>query len=204
MTSELIKTKAVTIGNELQQAVSARELWKFLEAKQEFANWFSNRVNDCGFVEGRDFCLIILSSKDGRGGHNRKEYAITLDMAKHLAMMERNERGRQAREYFIEVEKRTRNAEGIAAAVVATMTPIIRENERLRASYEFSRHFLPSGNPGDLNKDGVPKTQFRRGYYTSGAGRSIMALVERSDQPGLFDEIELKAICNLAAGDNKP
>lgn len=203
MTNELIKTTSANIDGEQQQAVNARDLWVHLQSKRDFPTWFFQRVNDCGFVEGKDFSPI-LGKTQTETGRPQKEYAITLDMAKHLAMMERNERGRQAREYFIEVEKRTRNAEGIAAAVVATMTPIIRENERLRASYEFSRHFLPSGNPGDLNKDGVPKTQFRRGYYTSGAGRSIMALVERSDQPGLFDEIELKAICNLAAGDNKP
>jgi len=62
---------------------------------------------------------------------------------------------------------------------------------RLQCQLEFASHFLPSGNPGDLNINGIPKTQYRRGYYTSGNGKSAMALIERIDQPGLFDEIEL-------------
>lgn len=49
----------------------------------------------------------------------------------------------------------------------------------------------------------APKTQFRRDYFTAGRGRSITALVERAEQPGLFDEIELKAIGSSAIHDNR-
>ena len=74
------------------------------------------------------------------------------------------------------------------------MIPVIRENERLRLQLNFARNFLPLGNPGELNEQGVPKTQFRRGYYTSGKGKSITALIDRIEQPGLFDEIELQKL----------
>jgi len=88
------------------KAVSARELHTFLESKQEFANWIKNRIDEYQFVENEDFvCLTNLSSK-GKGGHNKKEYAITLDMAKELSMVEKNEKGKQARKYFIAVEKK--------------------------------------------------------------------------------------------------
>ena len=80
------------------------------------------------------------------------------------------------------------------ADVRAGIEPVIRENERLKFKYEFARHFLPSGNPGDKNVNGKAKTRYRRGYYCAGKGRSITALVERDNQPGLFDEIELKKL----------
>lgn len=71
------------------------------------------------------------------------------------------------------------------------IVPTIRENEQLRARLEIARNFFPKGQPGDLNRDGNPKNQFRRGYYVSRNGRSVSALIERMEQPGLFDEIEL-------------
>lgn len=89
--------------------VSARELHRFLGSRQEFANWIKNRIADYGFQEGEDFCLTNLSSKNGSGGHNAKEYTINLDMAKELCMLERSEVGRSTRRYFIEVERLARS-----------------------------------------------------------------------------------------------
>ena len=105
MTAELIKTTGITLNGENITAVNARDLWKFLESKQEFANWIKDRIEKYRFVEGKDF-LINFSKSLGRPS---KEYIISLDMAKELAMVENNERGRQARQYFIEVEKRYRH-----------------------------------------------------------------------------------------------
>jgi anti-repressor protein len=103
-----IKIGNTNLGGNVVQTINARELHSFLESKQEFANWFKQRVEQYGFAESVDFvCLIDLSS-EGRGGQNRKDYAITLDMAKELAMVERNERGKQARQYFIECERRAK------------------------------------------------------------------------------------------------
>jgi len=197
--NELIKTSNAIIGGEEQQTVNARELWEKLESKQRFSDWFSNRVKDCGFIAGKDFCFINLGSKDGRGGHNRKEYWITLDVAKHLAMLERNDQGRKIRDYFIEVEKNARKFSDAINNHLSVAIPIIRENERLRARLEFASHFLPHGKPGELNENGEHKTQFRRGYYTAGRGRSITALIERREQPGLFDEYELKQVTGAIA-----
>lgn len=88
-----------------QRAVSARELHQFLESKQEFANWIKNRISDYGFIEGQDFEVFDNFIKNPTGGRPAKEYALSLDMAKELSMVERNEKGREARRYFIEMEK---------------------------------------------------------------------------------------------------
>lgn len=97
--------------NEKQERlVSGRELHAFLESKQQFGNWIHNRIKKYGFVEGVDYLIILLSKKEnGRGGHNRKEYALKTDLAKELSMIEDNEKGRQARKYFIDAEKKLKS-----------------------------------------------------------------------------------------------
>ncbi|MGR3791328.1 antA/AntB antirepressor family protein [Flavobacterium sp. TN-1] len=87
--------------------VSARDLHQFLEVETKFTMWIERRIEEYGFVEDVDFVLLPnLGKQKERGGHNRKEYAITLDMAKELSMVEKTDKGREARRYFIAVEKK--------------------------------------------------------------------------------------------------
>ena len=104
MNTELIPVVSAVIGGEPISAANARELWKFLESKRQFSNWIQDRIKEYGFEEGKDFLTTLLKST----GRPRRDYFITLDMAKELAMVENNERGRAARRYFIEVEKEFR------------------------------------------------------------------------------------------------
>jgi len=90
------------VAGQAQQTVNARELHAFLESKQEFSNWIKNRIEDYGFLDGVDF-LPNLSKTQGRP---RIDYFLSLDMAKELSMVERNAKGKQARQYFIDCEKR--------------------------------------------------------------------------------------------------
>lgn len=75
----------------------------FLESKQEFSAWIGNRIEQYGFVDEQDFLIIL--SKTQNGGRPRIDYHLTLDMAKELSMVERNAKGKQARQYFIACEK---------------------------------------------------------------------------------------------------
>ncbi|WP_432481651.1 antA/AntB antirepressor family protein [Moraxella sp. ZY200743] len=103
-----IKVLQSNIGNETVQTVNARELHKALDNKRRFADWIKDRINDYGFVQNVDYVLISQNCEiKGRGGDRRSiDYHITLDMAKELSMVEKTEKGRQARRYFIDCEKR--------------------------------------------------------------------------------------------------
>ncbi|EKO2691549.1 antA/AntB antirepressor family protein [Campylobacter coli] len=87
--------------------ILARDLHFFIDAKRQFANWINERIENYDFIENQDYAIELVYTK----GRPRKEYYITLDMAKELCMVENNEKGRQARRYFIECEKRLKNIE---------------------------------------------------------------------------------------------
>ncbi|EJX7327868.1 antA/AntB antirepressor family protein [Campylobacter jejuni] len=95
-----------TIGAEINSA-NAREIFQFLNSLQDYSNWIKNRISHYNFIENQDYIIELVYTK----GRPRKEYYITLDMAKELCMVENNEKGRQARRYFIECEKRLKNLE---------------------------------------------------------------------------------------------
>ena len=81
--------------------VSGRELHEFLEVKTAYKDWFP-RMKEYGFVEGQDFSSFLSGST---GGRPSQDHHIKLDMAKELAMIQRTEKGKQARQYFLQVEK---------------------------------------------------------------------------------------------------
>lgn len=80
--------------------VDARGLYKFLQSKRQFANWINDKLLD--FEEGFDFNKIVKPLEN-----NKKDYMLSVDCAKELAMMERTEVGKIARRYFIEMEKKS-------------------------------------------------------------------------------------------------
>lgn len=101
---ELVKVQKQVIGNGEVNAVNARDLHTFLESKQEFAHWIKGRIGKYGFVENVEYNLLDKKIMQVSGAKYLKEYIISLPMAKELAMVENNEKGKQARRYFIECE----------------------------------------------------------------------------------------------------
>lgn len=92
------------------QAVCARHLYDFLEIKTPFNDWINRRISEYLFSEGKDFYSFLSESS---GGRPRREYTISLDMAKELSMVERNKKGREARRYFIECERIAKESVGL-------------------------------------------------------------------------------------------
>lgn len=86
-----------------RQLVDARELYAFVESKQDFSEWIKKRLGECEAVEGQDFSIILGKST---GGRPQKDYILLIDIAKEVAMLERNEKGKAVRKYFISVERK--------------------------------------------------------------------------------------------------
>lgn len=98
---ELIK---INYDNE-NIAVSARDLHKFLEVNTPFHKWFP-RMCEYGFVENQDYSVTDIFVHHSQGGsQSKKDAIITIDMAKEICMIQRTDRGKQARQYFIQIEK---------------------------------------------------------------------------------------------------
>ena len=85
-------------------SADARVVFQTLEPDSKYADWIKNRINQYGFIENVDYVVEVVYT----GRRPRKEYYVTLDVAKELCMVENNEAGRQARRYFIEAEKELR------------------------------------------------------------------------------------------------
>jgi len=128
--NELIPIHSATLQNDTVSTVNARDLHTFLEVGKDFSNWIKDRIQQYGFVEGTDYLMVFAKtgenpepvetgdlfcspkrqSRAKRGGRPAKNYHLTMDMAKELSMVERNVKGKQARLYFIECERRAKMA----------------------------------------------------------------------------------------------
>ena len=114
-TSFLVPVFSGSFNTQTELLCNARDLHKALQVGRKFATWIKGRIEEYGFVDGIDFIRLpnlasdLSSSSNGnnskRGGQNKIEYHLTLDMAKELAMVEKTEVGRQVRKYFIECER---------------------------------------------------------------------------------------------------
>ena len=91
--------------------VTGRALHEFLEVETDYPHWFS-RMCGYGFSEGIDFQTFLTESTGGRPAQDAQ---LTIDMAKELCMIQRTERGKQARQYFLEVERKWNSPEAIMA-----------------------------------------------------------------------------------------
>lgn len=103
MVAQLIEINNAVIGRSETNAVNSRDIHKFVESKRQYADWIKIRLDEIGAIYGVDY--VLVSQKNETNNGSTKTYIVTLDIAKHLAMMERNEKGKQARQYFIEAEK---------------------------------------------------------------------------------------------------
>ena len=99
---DLVPVFTGSLQDRTLQLCNGRDLHTFLEVGKKFSDWIKNRVAEYGFTEGEDFFPVLGKST---GGRPTTDYHLTLDMAKELAMIENNDRGRQARRYFIQCER---------------------------------------------------------------------------------------------------
>lgn len=106
--SNLIEIKNASVNGEDEQVVDAKDLYERLEVKTRFAMWIKRRVEDAQLLEGHDFIIYHNFGKNSSIGRPNKEYALTLEAAKHISLMEKTDKGREIRDYFIRVEREAR------------------------------------------------------------------------------------------------
>ena len=117
--NDLINIKVIQkdFNGEKKRFVNARELYKWLGVGRDFSNWIKDRIDKYDFVEDLDYFVTIAKFGDGFNGLNKgkitdpktgkvlaKEYVLSVDMAKELAMVENSDIGKKVRKYFIRVE----------------------------------------------------------------------------------------------------
>ena len=118
--------------HEGQQVASGRDIHAFLGLGRDYTTWFK-KMTEYGFTEGQDYLTISGEvAREGRGTVTRIDHAVTIDMAKELGMIQRTPKGKEIRQYFIEVEKQARpqlTDEQIVAQALQITTARVEELE---------------------------------------------------------------------------
>lgn len=136
---ELIKIDTRKDG---RRAVSARALHEGLKASERFSNWFERYVTKYGFVDGQDFTSVKSFTLVNNGATREiQDYSLSLDTAKHVCMLQRNELGMKFRQYFIECEKELqKQLPGTYKEALKRLIEEIEEKERLEEQNKKLMH----------------------------------------------------------------
>lgn len=203
MSNELIRINFETEN----PTISARELHEGLEIKTAFKDWFP-RMCEYGFTEGIDFCSKMSEST---GGRPSKEFSISIDMAKQICMIQRTDKGRQYRQYFLDLEKAWNTPEQVFARALKmadrtieqlkqSNAALIEDVERMKPKEIFADAVATSNTSiliGDLAKllkqngyeTGQKRLfeQLRQEGYLIKSGSSKNMPTQRAMEMGLFE-----------------
>ena len=199
--NEVIK---VTVNDNHEPIVSARQLHKTLEVKTRFSQWVEQNFK--GFEENYDFASVVTTTVVNNGAMRElQDYALSLDTAKHLAMMSKTDKGKEVRQYFIQVEKDFNSPEKIMARALLMAD---KKVHKLEAQIEADRPKVLFANAvsasksscliGELAKilkqNGIDIGQNKlfqwlrsNGYIISRRGESWNQPTQKSMQLGLFE-----------------
>lgn len=207
-----------------QPTVSARDLHSGLAINTRFNDWFS-RMTEYGFESGKDF-YSKMSKTSETGGRPAVDYQISVDMAKQICMIQRSEKGKQYRQYFIDLEKAWNTPEQVMARALKLADKtidtlkednkkLIEENEKMKPKVIFADAVRASSSSiliGDLAKllrqNGVDIGQKRlfeylrnHGYLIKRKGSDWNMPTQKSMNMGLFEIKESTHIdgngCNI-------
>lgn len=188
--------------------VSGRELYEALEVKTAYKDWFP-RMCEYGFSEGKDYCSFLSDRSDGKAGNPRTDHQLTIPMAKELCMLQRTDKGKQMRQYFIAVEEQWNSPDAIMARALQlsnaklkemqiTVSTLTVENQIMKPKAEYfdelvDRNLL-TGIRETAGELGVKQNQFvaflleKKYMYRDKKGRLTAYAKPLSD--GLFERKE--------------
>ena len=112
--------------------ISGRQLHMFLEVQTPYAKWF-DRMTEYGFTEGVDFWTNLSKTSSELGGRPATDHLMTLSMAKELAMLQRTDKGKEARRYFIRIEEEWNTPERVMARALRFSERILSDTKALLA-----------------------------------------------------------------------
>lgn len=188
--------------------VSGRELYEALEVKTAYKDWFP-RMCEYGFSEGKDYCSFLSDRSDGKAGKPRTDHQLTIPMAKELCMLQRTDKGKQMRQYFIAVEEQWNSPDAIMARALQlsnaklkemqiTVSTLTVENQIMKPKADYfddlvDRNLL-TGIRETAGELGVKQNQFvaflpeKKYMYRNKKGRLTAYAKPLSD--GLFERKE--------------
>lgn len=161
-----------------QPTVSARELHEALGISKRFSAWFE--VNSKGFIAGQDFTSVLSGTVVNNGATREiQDYNISTEMAKHICLMSRTEKGMQCRQYFIDLEKAWNTPEQIMARALKMANHSIESlkgrckflGEQVVEQQQIITELQPKANYVDMilqSKSLVTITQIAKDYGMSG------------------------------------
>lgn len=195
----------VTLNDNHEPVVSGRQLHEALGVKTRYDNWFS-RMTEYGFTENQDYLVTSIFGHNSNGGRqNKVDHIIKLDMAKEIAMIQRTDKGKEVRQYFIQVEKDFNSPEKIMARALLMAD---KKVHKLEAQIEADRPKVLFADAvsasksscliGELAKilkqNGIDIGQNKlfqwlrsNGYLISRRGESWNQPTQKSMQLGLFE-----------------
>lgn len=141
--NELIKISQVRMNADEVNAVNARDLHMFLESKTDFSNWIKRRIDEADAVENTDYTSFAKKVEREIGATERIEYIITLDLAKEIAMLERNQKGKEIRRYFIECEKQLTRRIKAPSTMKEALLLALEQQEQIEALEAEQKANLP-------------------------------------------------------------
>lgn len=172
----------VTLNENHEPVVSARQLHETLEVKTEYKKWFK-RMTEYGFTENEDFVKVTQKCLTSSTGQNITDHVIKLDMAKEIAMIQRTDKGKEVRTYFIQVEKDFNSPEKIMARALLMADKKIKllesQNENLLIELEEANKNADYLDLILQTKDSLTITQIAQDYGISARKMNQLLKQER-------------------------
>ncbi len=179
-----MKDKLKMIENELisvyetdkgEKVVYGTELFECLGSKRQYTDWIKERFLDCDAIENQDF--QSFSQKNEKGGRPKTEYIIKLDIAKEMAMLERNDIGKQVRRYFIRIEEKYKQLQKPKSALQILQDAMLEVDKKIEIVNEDLQEF----------KKDIPLLGLECQQITRAKNQKIVPLLGGKDAPAYKD-----------------
>lgn len=169
--------------------VIGRDLHAFLGVETAYKDWFP-RMCEYGFAEDSDYSSFLSHRSDGLPGKPRTDHQLTVDMAKELCMLQRTERGKQCRQYFLELERQWNTPEAVMSRALrmanAKMEQLAQRNDRLIAQAALDQPLVIFAKSVETSKQSILVGELAKLLKQNGVEIGQNRLFERLREEGFL------------------